>query len=130
MADDCGNPDDDGDCVPSLCATDIFQSQPALVLFAIATAVLSLGISVAGVMFVWLSFKYPNTASVLVPLIFVPLATLCVTHGEKVINGIKTLRTSTDRTGASSSCDPQFSDSGDTKLVDDKESARRDDTGK
>lgn len=67
----------------------VFQHEPALVFFGVIACILAVGISVALSLFVWLMFKYPNSANVVVPLIMVPIVQMCIKLGGKVIDGVK-----------------------------------------
>ena len=60
----------------------------ALVIYGLCAIVLSIGAAVAMVMFIYLSFKYPDAANTLIPLIILPAGTLIMTHGKKALNAI------------------------------------------
>ena len=82
------------------CYRDFFSSNPVLILFGLTTTILSLGISVAMVSFVFLSFKEPNAAAVIIPPIIASVATLVAVHGGKIRDAIRTYRANITAIGA------------------------------
>jgi hypothetical protein len=98
-SDGCRCSEPDPRLAPS-CIRSIFQSEPVLVLFGIAVGILSVGASVALCLFVWLAFKFPGEANIVIPLMLSPVTTMILMHGGKIFDSIKAHRGDSSIPGA------------------------------
>lgn len=64
------------------------DGQASFLVVTLAVVILTLGGVAALLMFIWLSFQYPDRANTLIPLVIAPLGTLVIAHGGKLKQAI------------------------------------------
>jgi hypothetical protein len=84
----------------SICHKELFVSQPVILLFAISTTILSIGVSTALVLFIWLAFAHPSAAALILPALIASMATTIATHGGRIADVYKNYRANIADTGA------------------------------
>ena len=74
-----------GDFIPSV--RILLEKRYALAI-SVCLIVLSVGLSISTVLFVYLCFIYPSAANIILPLIFAPLAAAALPYGKKALEKI------------------------------------------
>ncbi len=100
---------------------ELIDSPKVLTALSISMVVITIGIVGALLLFIWLSFQYPDRANILIPLVMTSLGTIGVANGGRIAKAVKrainTNRNSATAIDSSKGCGP-----GNRQLDDDKRS--------
>lgn len=82
-----------------------FQANPPLIVTSICLIILSMGAVLGALLFIYLCFRYPDSANTLIPLISAPLGYLVIKHGKKVLDAVGSPKNTTPPSKAIESSD-------------------------